>query len=568
MFSDTAYSLSSVAEKAGNELKPTDEESKKLQNADTGPPPTTEDLGDSVKQVSEFVGNGLAKTGQDTISSAKEHVSGQERDVLLQRLKEAVLKLRKKPDYSDSVSTIGLLIKHYALAYSRAVDQTVQATRENVEVNSDFDRALTSLWTFIRTFGDGHEWDQLEQDLKKVARHSQSDPEFESLVKTISEFIQSILLDPEFFDKPEKKFAELRDSVGDAQNDSDVRSDLKAVLGQAESVLKSVWNDDAVADIIATSMKVLQILSPADEIANKDLFGDLLHVFVPGLIQAIQYIPIPRIEISVPEIDLLLENLILEPGITVNNSSFLPYKLLIQTQNEVEIRKAHTRQTTASSTNLATIAINGLSVRAEELGFWLRAHKSIFRLADEGIASFELDEKGIDIALDIEIGKEKLEKILSLRKVRVQVHKLDFTLRKSKIAWLAWLVKPLLRPIIRKVMEKQIATAIADALHFANRELLFARERLRATRISDPQDLRTFIKAVITRLTPADDPDLYTYVGVKPSQGLFKGVYAPGSLVKLWEDEARFAEDKIEDGELGHHGGWRNEIFDVATLAA
>ena len=110
-------------------------------------------------------------------------------------------------------------------------------------------------------------------------------------------------------------------------------------------------------------------------------------------------------------------------------------------------------------------------------------------------------------------------------------------------------------------MEKQLATAIADFFHAANRELVFARERLRATRISDPQDVRTFVKAVVTRLTPAEDPDFYSSVGVRPSKGVFKGVYAPGSLVRLYEMEARRAGERVEDGEVGR--GWRNEVFDV-----
>ena len=74
------------------------------------------------------------------------------------------------------------------------------------------------------------------------------------------------------------------------------------------------------------------------------------------------------------------------------------------------------------------------------------------------------------------------------------------------------------------------------------RELLYARERLRATRISDPQDLRTFVKAIVTRLTPEEDPDLYTNIGITGASNVrgnvFAGVYAPGSVVKLWNEEA------------------------------
>lgn len=65
----------------------------------------------------------------------------------------------------------------------------------------------------------------------------------------------------------------------------------------------------------------------------------------------------------------------------------------------------------------------------------------------------------------------------------------------------------------------------------------------------------------MARLTPEEDPDVYTSLGVKPSgNAIFKNRYAPGSLVKLWEEEGRRATERIEDF---HVGGWRNEIFDL-----
>ena len=565
VFSDTAFSLSGVAEEAGKKLEPSEQESKIIHEpgSEEGPPPTADDLLNGTTDVSKIVGNGLAKTGKDAFSSLQENVTGDQKETLLFRLKEAVLKLRKRNDYSDSVSTIGLLIKRYALAYSRAADQTISTAQEDVNTNPELDRAVKNAWSLARSFGDKDQWDLLETKVNKVMEHSQKDPEFENLMMDVGNSVEKLLSDPDFFDSLDKKIKELREKAKDVDTDSTLRKDVEDVLSQMQATFTSVLEDQDVSNLITTSSKIFDILSPLHANTNKDLIQDSLQVFIPLLIQAIQYIPIPRLEVSVPEIDLLLENLIIEPGRTVNNTSFLPYQLQIKTYNDLEIRKAHTLRTTTSTTSLVTVAINGLSVRADEVGFWLRAHPGLIHLADEGIASFQLDERGIDIALDIEIGKEKLEQILTLKAVRVHIHKLTYQLRKSKLSWLAWIIKPIVRPIVRRVMQKQLANAIADGIHAANRELLYARERLRATRISDPQDVRTFIKAIITRLTPEEDPDLYTYVGVTPSKGKFNGIYAPGSIVKLYEDEARQAAERVDDATVD--GGWRNEIFDVQT---
>ena len=54
---------------------------------------------------------------------------------------------------------------------------------------------------------------------------------------------------------------------------------------------------------------------------------------------------------------------------------------------------------------------------------------------------------------------------------------------------------------------------------------------------------------------------MYTRVGIaEPGQGVFRGVYAPGSIVKLWNEEASHAEVRVQEFDAG---GWRNEIFDT-----
>ena len=563
VFSDTAFSLSEAAQEVGKKLEPSEQDSRVIKNpgSEEGPPPDSTDLRDEVADVTKILGNGAARTGKDALSSLQENVTGEQKETLLYRLKEAVLKLRKRNDYSDSVSTLGLLIKRYAKAYSRAVDETISTAQEDVQTNKELDRAVKTFWSLLSSFGDRKEWESLEQKVNKVMEHSQTDPQFEDLMTDVANSIQKLLTDPDFFESADKKIQELREKSKEIGSDSSLRKDIDDVLSQFQVTFHSVVEDKDISALISTSAKIINILSPTHSVTNSDLINDCLRVFIPLIIRTIQYIPIPRLEISVPEIDLLLENLIIEPGHTINHTSFLPYKMRIETQNDIEIT-AHKHRTRTSLTSLVTVKVNGLSLRADEIGFWLRARSGIFRLADEGIASFQLDDRGIDIHMDIELGKERLEKMVSLNDVRVYVHKFSYQLRKSKFSWLAWLIKPILRPIIRKVMEKQLATAIADGIHAANRELLYARERLRATRISDPQDLRTFIKAVITRLTPEEDPDVYTAIGVRPSKGVFNGVYAPGSVVKLYEEEARRAGERVDDFAAD---GWRNEIFDVQT---
>ncbi|KAL3418924.1 hypothetical protein PVAG01_09145 [Phlyctema vagabunda] len=567
VFADTANTLSTVAEDAAKQIEPSAEDKETIKNpgSEEGQEITADELGGEAAEIGAVVTNGFKKTGKEAGASLKENITGDQKETLLYRLKAAVTKLRKRNDYSDSVSTIGLLIQRYAKVYSRAVDDTISTVQEDVDTNEELDRAVKNAWSLVSSFGDQDAWKELEKRVNKAMEHSQKDPEFENLMGEVAASIQKMLTDPDFFESAGNKVDELKEKSKEVGTESPLRQDVDALLQQARKTFDSVFNDIDVHNLLETSLKLWSILNPINTTSTSELLTDSYSVFIPLIVSAIQYIPIPRLEIAAPEISLLLENLILEPGRTINQTSFLPFRLFVQTYNDLSITKARMR-TVSKVTSLVTIKLQGLSIRADEVGFWLRAHKGLFRLGDEGIASFELDDRGIDIELDVEIGKDRLEKILSLRDVRVKIHHLSYTLRKSKFACLAWIFKPILRPIIRKVLEKQLSTAIADGIHAANRELLFARERLRATRISDPADVRTFLKAVLTRLTPEDDPDLYTNVGVTGGSNergnIFAGVYAPGSVVKLWNEEAARAGEVVDDNA---DKGWRNEIFDVQS---
>lgn len=564
VFRDTAFTLRDVAHEKGKQLEPPQEQQEALKhpNGDAQPAPTTEDLQQEVIEVAEIVADGAGDVVGTAARSARDHLKGDESAALTYRLKQAVLKLRQRPNYSDSVSTLSLLLRRYLKVYTQMAARTAEVLEDDVDINPEAHEALHDFWQLITSFGNKEDWNHVEKSFHELVEAGQSDPAFDDLVDHLSKLVQDILMDPDFFNNAEKRFEEIRAESKEITMETSIKEKIDAFLGSLSAALRSVSQDAEVNQLLRSSARIAHIISPENQYLNREMVSDLVNVFLPVFIQSIQFLPIPRLEVSTPDVDLLLENLILEPGRTVNNSSFLPYRLQISTRNDVDIRKARFQiLSTVSST--ATIKISGLSIAAEELGYWLHLHSGILGLTDEGIASIHLDDRGIDLTLDIEIGKDRLEKIVSLRKVSVRIHHLNYTLRRSKFSLWAWLLKPFIRPIVRRAMEKSIASAVEDGLHALNRELVFARERLRATRIASPEDLWTFIRAVAARLIPRPHPDIEARIGVRPD--LFRGRYAPGSLVQLWEREAQDASQKIYEYE---RGGWRNDIFGVRTRPA
>ncbi|KAL4742320.1 hypothetical protein BDV11DRAFT_202821 [Aspergillus similis] len=569
IFSDTAFSLSRASRKAGKKLKPKQEDQEALSGAgaDEGHTVSNEELREEVTHVADVAKNGLVQTGMGAKESVEEHLTGKEQETLLYRLKQTVLKLRERRDYMDSVAILARMLQKYASVYVNAATDVVATAEDETEINEDLKEAIRKFWALLQTIGDPKEWQALEQRLHNVLQHASGDPEFENLVSEIGSAMQEMMTDPDSFDSAQEKIGELKEKSKQVGAESSLRKDVDEFLAQAKRALHTISQDESVSKLTSASRKLYKDVSDGYHNRRGNLPADMLEIFLPLVLRNIQYIPIPRLEISAPEVDLLIENLILEPGHTVNYSSFLPYRMHVTTRNDIDVVKRHSKRTTANLRTMFTVSVSGINVSASEFGFWLRTHKALFfYLKDQGIASFYLDKRGIDISLDVEVGRDRLEQIFTLRGVRVRIHKLDYKVHSGRWRFLIWLTKPFLKHMIRRVLEKQIAESIVQAAHALNRELVFARERLRAARIASPQDLFTFVRAVLARLTPAPNPDIDARVGIDaPGSGVFKNVYAPGSLVKVWNDEARQAHDAVEEGEEtpGLHRTWRNTIFDV-----
>ena len=102
-----------MAEEAGKRIEPSEAEQKTLKEpgADSGPAPTADDLNGEVAEVAQVVGASTTKVAKEASHSLADKVRGDEGDSLLYRLKKTVTNLRKKRDYSDSVSTLSLLLQ-------------------------------------------------------------------------------------------------------------------------------------------------------------------------------------------------------------------------------------------------------------------------------------------------------------------------------------------------------------------------------------------------------------------------------------------------------------------------
>lgn len=560
-------------ERAAEQIEPPDTQLDSIgDQAESNQPRVDEDTRETVGEVENIILEGAKAAAKDAKETLEDTVTPERKAAMKDRVRQAVVNLRKNADYNTSVSTVSLLLKNYLIAYSTAVQDAVDEVTDDIRPNKALLKAGELLWKFITSFGERKQWDILKERSEKLLEHKDKDPDFENIVSLVVDSFRRLLTDPDylFTDENEatRRFDELKEKFHDMKGGTSLKEEVDGVIQQLHRVIISVYNDKQVSDMKKTSLAIadLALTSPDGRGVNINLLSDIGNVMVPLVLETIQYIPIPRVTLVSPDIDVLLEPIIIEPGKTVNSSSFLPYRVGVVTTNEVDIFKGWRRTNTHLSSK-ARVKIEGITFKVEDVGYIMKLHHGwLVHFTDSGLASIRMDEKGIDIYLDLEFTRSSVDELVILKGVSVNLHKLDFTLRRSKFSFLAWLFKPVVKPLLRKLLQDSIRQAIEDGLRGLNREMIYTRERLRATRIANPHDLTTFIRAVMARWTaPSEVPievgiDWRAHRESGRAEAPFDGEYAPGSLVGLFETEAMGAGDRVEEGDFG---GWRNACFEI-----
>ncbi|KKA29468.1 hypothetical protein TD95_003398 [Thielaviopsis punctulata] len=495
------------------------------------------------------------RAGKKVQQSASARLHGETGEAVRTRIQRLIMSLRQKNTYDSAAHSLVHILREYLQTYGRAADEAVDGAQRHVDANSEMEMGARALWGFLSGLGDGKQWERAKREFDKAVRIGRDETSVELIAVHVSQMIEDMLTKPEFFDNPEERFEQLKkETVNMAPGLGDALLETLAALGDA---VASIGRDPEISDLSRTSSQIINLVFPNNQTFNSSLLSDLTNSAMPLLLSTIQYIPIPRLEISTPQIDLLLENLILEPGQTIGHSSFFPHDIDITNTLSLRMSK-RSRRALAQTTGGISLSAQGVCFKADDVGYWLHAHKGLARFRDQGLASFAVDGAGMDVAIDADVNNHDRTTILRVRRVHIVVHQLTYTLRTSKFSCIATVLKPLLRPILKATLQTQIEKLIRDNLHDLNLELVFARERLRAARAAKAKNPGTFVRAVCAR-RHRNRYDVQARVGVnQPGSGVFKGRYAPGSLAREWQaDQVR---NRTEENEYRARG-WRTDVF-------
>ncbi|RPB26592.1 hypothetical protein L211DRAFT_847218 [Terfezia boudieri ATCC MYA-4762] len=368
--------------------------------------------------------------------------------------------------------------------------------------------------------------------------------------------------------------------------DISLQSSLDDLLSQMYTVYLSILHDPTLANFLTASTSLLSLIPERTTLQRLVGYG---YVLPPKLLSRLPCIPIPRLEILSQSVDLLMENLIVTP--IPDGSSLLPSTVKIKTITNLNLTDSNPNSST--STTLTAVYIHNLTpLTAQRVGFILRLHPTGFfpTITSRGLISLTLPKGFSFVVTHNPFPAKNSLKI----KVRVRIPEMSYTVVDSTgCGGVMTFLRPLLSPVIRGLAEAKVEEAISEAVEDLEKEVSLARERVRGARAAGLTEWGDVVRAVWAGLGEsffsgagpgtdsdegiqgdADDEDVEVSLGIRPNSKSkpkgdgkerkgWEGVYAPGSVVWLWEQEER----REKERELQIHQerwwgeGWRSEVF-------
>jgi hypothetical protein len=113
---------------------------------------------------------------------------------------------------------------------------------------------------------------------------------------------------------------------------------------------------------------------------------DLSEVIIPAAFESIRYVPIPRIEYSDPQIDAVIENLVIE------SDNLMPNIFEFASDNYFRWGR---KKIANKNHNSVTLSVSGIQMDLRDVAFYIKRKQGSPKLTDSGVADIFLGGKFI-----------------------------------------------------------------------------------------------------------------------------------------------------------------------------
>ncbi|KAK9324908.1 hypothetical protein V1517DRAFT_336424 [Lipomyces orientalis] len=412
---------------------------------------------DQLGQAREEI-NKAAEAKNRRVQRAKKYLSERipkdRRDQVVFRLKKMVVEIQGHPDYQNAIDSLLDLAETYKGHIGTTADKS-QSQLKKINENDHLQLAQSNLKILIERFANNTSLDDLFGIFDDLYVDADNDPVLKGWFRDLDSYVRKVLKQKGYIvsDTANQDFNQIYDRGNEifSHRYRDYGDQFKYEF----TYLIEQFNADPLnkrfGDSLNSFFKNLSDQNGKD-VFNKHLSKDITEVILPDLSEKTRYVPLPRIEYTDPEIDVVVENLVIESGdfapnlIDIQNHSFMRWG-----------RKAFSKGRHASF----VVKVSGIQCNLKDVSYYVRKKKGFPSLRDTGIADFFLGYEGLGFKMKLSAPASKdRNRFFNVDDVEVKIKRLDVKLKKSNHKLLFNIFRPLLiavvKPALNVVLQKQI----------------------------------------------------------------------------------------------------------------
>lgn len=395
----------------------------------------------------------------------KDKVPEERRDAAIGRLKKMVVEIQDHEDYNDAVEILLQIAEQYkghAKSIGKQTAQTVQAGHQS---SSNLQKAETELKILLEYFANSTSLDDLTDAVNDIYEDAEKDPKLKQWFREVDTYVRKVLKETGYIltDSATQKYTDLEERGRNYANGR-YKEHFDRLSGEFSRFFDEMSRDPQNVKFGNSVQKLLDDLG-TDKDGNvtfkKHLLTDVTNVIIPSALTKINYVPIPRIEVSDPKVDLIVENLILQ------GQNIMPNFIEVENQNFLKY-SAYKRIDNANA-HMLRLKLSQIQLDLKDIAYYVKQKDGFPHLKDQGLMDIKISGRGLttNVGLETSPDSDTRHAFFKPAIVKVEIHSMDIKLTKSSHKILFAIFRPLLmtimKPAIAKAAEVQITKSIQDA---------------------------------------------------------------------------------------------------------
>lgn len=396
--------------------------------------------------------------------TVKEKLPKEKQDELISRLRLSLAQVQKHPEYQSAIRTLMQLVKVWSQRVSQVTGTVKTQAKEGDRPDqaNARERAERELKTIIECWAQGYSIDPLLHGVQDVVRDMQHDDQLRDLYKQFIHYADRLVSEPGYVQRDEstKDGRRLMDQ-GNHMIKGKYREHLNFLSSESRKFINLMAEDDISKELnhrVATIHRDLWMDGEGNPAFKPHLLNDMRMTLLPAFIDEIKYIPIPRIEYSDPQYDIVIENLVLSGDTLLPNV----FETKVDSFNSFSLKSD---VKTSPSRQSLYIRMSEIQAEINDVVFYYKKKTGFPKLTDRGVASLSVGGKGISVSLRIQSVTDNPAKTFKVASCKCNVDNLKVKVNESNHDMLYKAIQPLILGSIRKQIARAIEMKITNMLN-------------------------------------------------------------------------------------------------------